>query len=137
MFTPEPVESQFDGFPHATAVRVLRLTLLGSNANPSVVGELELPGETNYIKIGNEPRQWRTDTPTYAQVTFTETYPGVDLRFHGVRGQLECHFVLGAGADPSLIKLGFDRLDGIDLDGGDCTHTRESDQQRDVALAMS
>src|SRR5262245_29559202 len=45
----EPAESQFDRLPHATADRVLRLTLLGANANPAVVGELELPGRANYI----------------------------------------------------------------------------------------
>jgi hypothetical protein len=37
-----------------------------------------LPGVVNYL-IGRDPRAWHTDIPTYAQVTYRNVVPGLDL----------------------------------------------------------
>lgn len=52
-------------------------------------------------------------------MTYKQIYPGVDLRFHGEQGHLEYDFVLSPGADPALIKLGFDGANAVELDHGD------------------
>ena len=51
---------------HGTGA-VLRMQLVGANAAPQVVGLDQLPGTSNYL-IGNDPSQWHTDVPNYAQV---------------------------------------------------------------------
>jgi len=85
---------------------VLRMSLLSANPNARVVGMDELPGKTNYF-IGNDPKKWRTNVPTYAQVKYANVYPGVDLVYYGNQsGQLEYDFVVAPGADPAAIKLG-------------------------------
>ena len=96
---------------------VLRMKLEGANTNPQITGEEELPGRSNYF-IGNDPRQWRTDIPTYAKVKYEAVYPGVELVYYGTQGrQLEYDFVVAAGADPRQIKLSFAGADNLELDG--------------------
>jgi hypothetical protein len=83
---------------------ILRMRLLGSNPNPAITGVRELPGKTNYF-LGNDPRKWRTNAPTYAKVKYENVYPGVDLIYYGNHSQLEYDFVLSPGANVDHIKL--------------------------------
>jgi hypothetical protein len=96
---------------------VLRMKLEGANANPEITGLAELPGKSNYF-IGNDPRQWRQDIPTYGKVKYEAVYPGVNLVYYGTQGQqLEYDFVVAASADPRQIKLSFTGVDKLELDG--------------------
>ncbi len=83
---------------------VLTMNLVGANQKARVVGLEELPGKSNYF-IGNDPKQWRTNVPTYAKVRYQNVYPGVDLIYYGKQGQLEYDFVVRPGADPSTIRF--------------------------------
>jgi hypothetical protein len=91
-----------------TTNSVLRLKLVNANQNAGVTGANELPGKVNYF-IGNDPKKWRTNVPTYAQVRYRNVYPGIDLVYHGNQGgQLEYDFVVAPGADPNSILLALD-----------------------------
>jgi hypothetical protein len=82
--------------PSATA---LCMRLVGANAHVAATGMDELPGKSNYF-IGNNPKKWRTNVPTYAKVKYAGVYPGVDLVYYGNRGgQLEYDFVVAPGGD--------------------------------------
>jgi uncharacterized repeat protein (TIGR01451 family) len=83
---------------------MLQMKLVGASAKARVKGMEELPGKSNYF-IGNDPKKWRTNIPTYAKVRMENVYPGVDLVYYGNQGQLEYDFVVHPGADPSGIKL--------------------------------
>jgi hypothetical protein len=82
----------------------LRLSLVGADPNADVVGLDELPGKSNYF-IGNDPKKWRTNVPTYARVKYKDVYPGVDLVYYGNQGQLEYDFVVKPGGDPMAVRL--------------------------------
>ncbi|HEV2842940.1 MAG TPA: SBBP repeat-containing protein [Chthoniobacterales bacterium] len=86
---------------------VLRMKLADAKATPEVTGMEELPGKVNYF-IGNDATQWRRDISTYARVTYHDVYPGVDLVYHGEKGQLEYDLVLAPGADPGIIAVDID-----------------------------
>src|SRR3989442_681315 len=94
---------------------VLRMTFLGANPAARVAGREELPGKSNYF-IGNDPTKWRTNLPTYAKVRYDDLYPGVDLIYYGTQRQLEHDFVVRPCADPSLIALGFQGADKLEVD---------------------
>jgi hypothetical protein len=94
---------------------VLRMQLVGADANASVGGQEELPGKINYL-VGNNPEKWRTDVPTYAKVICRGVYPGVDLLYYGRQRQLEYDFQLSPGADPRAIKLRFEGAQSLHLD---------------------
>ena len=84
---------------------VIRLRLVGAKPDAEVTGREELPGKVNYF-IGNDPKKWRTNVPTYAKVRYQDVYPGVDLEYYGNQGgQLEYDFIVAPGADPGAITL--------------------------------
>jgi hypothetical protein len=91
---------------HAGTAATLRLRLLGSKVvRPTGIDPL--PGRVNYY-IGNDPAKWYQNVATYAKVKYHDIYPGVDLVYHGQRGQLEYDFVVAPGADPSSLLLAVD-----------------------------
>ncbi len=86
---------------------LVRLRLVGAKLDAEVTGRDELPGKANYF-LGNDPKKWRTNVPTYAKVRYHDVYPGVDLEYYGspsAQGQLEYDFLVAPGADPSAIAL--------------------------------
>src|SRR5947207_133514 len=83
---------------------VLHMKLLGANRAAKVTALNELPGKSNYF-IGNDPKKWRTDVPTYAKVKYEGVYPGIDLIYYGNQRQFEYDFVVAPGSDPKAITL--------------------------------
>src|SRR6266568_9498020 len=93
----------------------LRMTLLGANAQPRVEGLEQLPGTVNYF-VGNDPSQWRSAIPTFAQVKYHQVYPGVDLVYYGNQRQVEYDFLVGPHADPARIAIDFAGAERLELD---------------------
>jgi photosystem II stability/assembly factor-like uncharacterized protein len=94
---------------------VLRMKLEGTNSEAEAEGLDELPGKTNYF-IGNDPRKWQTNIPSYARVMYRDVYPGVDLIYYARQQQLEYDFVIAPGVDPGSIRLNFEGAQGIEVD---------------------
>ena len=84
----------------------VRMQLLGTAALPAISGVDPLPGTANYL-IGNDPKKWHTNLPTYARVKYAQVYPGVDLVYYGNQHQLEFDLIVQPGTDPASISLGF------------------------------
>ena len=90
---------------------VLRLRLVGANPSAHIAGLEELSGKTNYF-IGDDPREWRSNIPTYRKVAYQGIYPGIDLVYYGNQRQLEYDFIVAPGSNPDIITLGFDGVVG-------------------------
>lgn len=82
----------------------LRLHLVGSNPHTDSEGRKTVPSYSNYL-IGNDPRNWRTHVPQFAEVWSRAIYPGIDLVYYGNQGQLEYDFIVARGANPDRIKF--------------------------------
>ena len=80
------------------------MRLLGGNIAARISGIDELPGKSSYF-IGNDPKRWHTNIPSYAKVKYSNVYPGVDLVYYGKQGQLEYDFVVRPGAEPRHILM--------------------------------
>jgi YD repeat-containing protein len=93
---------------------IVRMSFVGANESPEIIGRTKLPGVSNYL-IGNDPSKWRTGVPHYADVTYRDLYPGIDLVFHGLDRRLEYDFVVAPDADPASIRLAFDGVQDIQL----------------------
>ena len=116
--THEPkrkADQRANGNGPRTTSSVLRMKLVGANLKATVTGAEELPGKSNYF-IGNDPKKWRTNVPSYAQVKYEGVYRGVDLLYYGNQRQLEYDFMVAPRADPDQIKLTFTGADGIRID---------------------
>jgi hypothetical protein len=91
--------------PNAVAkTSVLRMHFDGANPAAEIAGTKLLPGKTNYF-IGNDPKKWHTDVPSYEAVRYQGIYPGVDMLFYGKQQRLEYDFIVAPGADPKAIAL--------------------------------
>jgi hypothetical protein len=88
------------------STNVVRMQILGGNAQTKVAASKQLPGRTNYF-IGNDATKWHTAVPQYERVSYQDVYPGVDMAFHGVQRQLEFDFIVAPRANSALINLGF------------------------------
>lgn len=94
---------------------VLRLRMIGANADPRVEGQDELPGKVNYL-IGNDPEKWRRNIQVYRKVYYTDVYPGVDIVYYGNQRELEYDFIVAPGANPKVIKFSVEGAKRIRLD---------------------
>lgn len=94
---------------------VVRMRLEGSRPKPLIDGLERLPGNVNYF-IGNDPKKWRTDVPTYRKVKVGEVYKGIDLLYYGNQRQVEYDFVVQPGFDPSVIRVAFAGAERISAD---------------------
>lgn len=95
---------------------LLRLRLAGAAPAARAFGEEPLPGRSNYL-AGSDRSRWKTGIPHFRRVRFAEVYPGIDIEYYGDRGRLEFDFVVKPGADPDLIRLIYDGIDRLRLDG--------------------
>ncbi len=86
----------------------LRMRLLDMNPGVQIAGLDPLPAKANYFR-GNDPKNWRTDIPTYRKVAYRQVYRGIDLSYYGNHQHLEYDFVLAPGASPRAIRF---RMDG-------------------------
>lgn len=83
----------------------IRMTIVGFSP-ARAAGEEQLPGKVNYL-LGDDPRKWSRDIPTFAKVRYRGVYPGIDVVYYGNQGRLEYDFIVNPGADPDAIALAF------------------------------
>lgn len=85
-----------------------------------IVATNSLPGVANYL-IGEETSKWKTNLPTFGTIRYKELYPGVDIAFGGVPGQLVAIVELAAGVDPDILQWQFEGITTILNDRGGLT----------------
>lgn len=94
---------------------VVRMRLVGANAQPNLTGLDPLPGTTNYF-VGNDQGRWQRDVPTYTRVKYAGVYPDIDLVYYGNQRQLEYDIVVGPNADAARVELAFEGVEGMSID---------------------
>ncbi len=112
---PTPTANQPSTGSQQSTSTTLQFQLVGASGNPQVVGEYLQPGIVNYF-LGNNPAQWHTSVPTYAQVRYRNVYPGIDLIYYGNHQQLEYDFAVAPGVDPGLIQFEIQGAGEIQVD---------------------
>ena len=94
---------------------LLRMTFLGANPAAELDGSEPLGATSSYF-IGNDPQAWVSRIPNYGRLNCRNVYPGVDVVFYGVEGQLEYDFVLAPGADPAAVQVAFEGAQRLRVD---------------------
>ncbi len=98
-----------------TDSKTVKLNLIGASDTAVAVPQGELQTKSNYL-VGNVPEKWRTGIATYAQVRYSDVYPGIDVVYYGNQNQLEYDFVVAPGSDPNVIRLGFRGAQQMEID---------------------
>lgn len=113
--TADEAVFQLAGNPANPQPAVLRARLLGANRQSATQGEQEQPGRSNYF-IGRDSQKWHTDIANYGRVRYEAVYPGIDLVYYGNQGQLEYDFVVQPGANPDVIRIGYEGAHSVQVD---------------------
>jgi hypothetical protein len=114
---------------------------IGANTKAAVESLDELPGKVNYF-IGNDPKKWHSNIPTFKKVAYRDLYKGIDLVYYGTGRKLEYDFVVKPGGDPSKIALSFTGAKSmrvassgdlvLGIDGGDVVWRKPAVYQMDT-----
>ncbi len=94
---------------------VLRMKLARANGSEAIEGVGQLPGKSNYF-IGNDPRKWRANVPSYSKVKYKNVYSGIDLVYYGNQQELEYDFIVSPGARPGAIGMTFEGMRRMQID---------------------
>jgi len=87
----------------------LRETLVGgSKVKPQAKDRAS--ARVNYF-IGNDQAQWKTNIPTFNEISLGQIYQGIDLHLKAYGKEVEKIFTVIPGADPAVIKI---RISGAD-----------------------
>jgi hypothetical protein len=92
----------------------LGMNLMGASSAVTITGKDELPGKSSYF-LGSDSKGWHTNIPNFGKVQYENIYPGIDLLYHGIGGQLEYDFVVHAGAQPKTIRIRFTGAERVKL----------------------
>jgi hypothetical protein len=99
----------------AIGASVVDIRAGGGRSRVPEAGE-RLPQRTNYIR-GEQISGTLADIANFARITYRSVYPGVDLVYYGIHGELEYDFIVAPHADPKQIRLAFEGAAGITLSG--------------------
>ncbi len=83
---------------------VIKLALVGGNDSPIIESGVRVGGDYNFI-IGNDPLNWYQQVPAFADISYRDVYPGIDLKYFGNNQLMEYDFIVSPGADPNQINL--------------------------------
>ena len=97
---------------HHSAVSI---TFQGAAANHSAVASQLSVTRSSYF-LGDDPRAWRHQVPTYGRVTYDALYPGIDVTYYGTAEQIEYNLRVAAGADASRITFSVQNVGRIAVD---------------------
>lgn len=112
LFFLRQADSRDDLVP--TDADVFAMSVIGANPVSKITGQDELPSTSSYF-LGSDPKKWHTNIPNFGKVQYEDIYPGIDLLYHGVKGQLEYDFVLHPGASPGTIAIEFAGVKSVHL----------------------
>ncbi len=95
----------------------LRISFVGANANPEMVGFNSIDTDFSYY-VGNKPEQWHTHVPVWGGVRYKDIYPGVDLEISSEDDQWTWKVIAKDDASLDQVRLQVDGADKLALREG-------------------
>lgn len=89
-------------------------TLHFPNANPgvSISGAKREKEYHNYI-LGQDPSKWASEVGIFQEIHYKELFPGIEFIVYAHEDGLKYDFVLAPNADPSLVRMVYEGLEGM------------------------
>ena len=99
----------------STAAQVVTVDFAGANPSPALHGAHALKTKVNYL-LGNSAESYKTDVPTFAQVSYSALYPGIDLTYKGSAQKIKYEFTVAPGADYRAIAMAYSGVRSLRID---------------------
>ena len=93
---------------------LVRMTMSGMKMDGKIITQEPMVGKVNYL-LGNDPKRWHTNIPTFETLLYREVYPGIDIKFYGNNRKLEYDVIVEPGADPSQVRISFSGIAGYEI----------------------
>ena len=93
---------------------IVRIKPVGLKKSVKLAALEQTDHRVNYF-IGNDPKKWRTDIPTYQAVVYRNAYAGIDIKFYGQGRQLEYDIVVKPGADPDQVRFAYQGVKKLEV----------------------
>ena len=93
---------------------IIRMQLINSEKNCSILGNDQLEGYYNYF-IGNNKKNWVSKVPIYNKIEIKGIYKNIDLRYYFDNGQLRYDYIVKPEVTLSKIKFKFEGQKGIKI----------------------
>lgn len=90
---------------------------LGANPAPAITAVSPSLYYYNYF-LGNDEGKWAADVHDYAQVTYDELYPGIDMNVYAFGPNLKYDLIVEPGASASQIQIQFEGIDKVSVQNG-------------------
>lgn len=97
------------------------------------VGEEPTGSVTNYL-YGNDPSLWKTGLTDYALLRYAEIYPGINLVYRFLDGNLKYEFIIAPHADPNVVRLSYPDADRIEIYDDHVTVSKDGFSFTDAGL---
>ena len=95
---------------------VFRYKFYNSQKEVRINGEKPFSEKFNYF-LGNDQQRWASNVPLYAEVIYTNIYPGINLRVYSKYGQIKYEWIVSPYADPAHIDIEMEGLDSLRVKG--------------------
>ncbi|MCW5982001.1 MAG: SBBP repeat-containing protein [Bryobacteraceae bacterium] len=115
---PRPAESPFQPASYRQPEVegwAVKLAFVGANPGARPVGVEQTSAIVSYFT--GPPDRWKTGLPTYAGVTYSDLWPGIDLHYEGTGGRLKYTLTVAPGVDPSRIRLAYQGASEVRVNG--------------------
>ncbi|UCE74006.1 MAG: SBBP repeat-containing protein [Methanomassiliicoccales archaeon] len=96
---------------------LVRITFENSN-HVAPQGRGELSHRNNYF-IGNDPDKWYPDVHNYREVVYENLYDGIDLVYRTSEKGLKYDFIVDSGGNPETIRVVYEGIEELQIDGED------------------
>ncbi len=103
----------------------LRMSFLNAHHTPTLSNSEPAPHYRNYLK-GNNPQQWQTSVPLYAQLDYAQLYDGIALRLYTRHDALKYDLIVSAGSNTDQIRWHYEGADSVWTDKGGNLHVGNS-----------
>ncbi len=93
----------------------VEVSFMGSNSSSRITGEDVQFSNINYINGKNRRSQ---NVSSFSKVKIENLYQGIDLIIYANDFSLKYDLIVGAGADPSMIRMKYKGHDGLEIQDG-------------------
>lgn len=100
-----------------TTSDVVTLNFQNANPEPIIKPLNQLPGVANFFQGHNSDDSYNsyTNIPTYAGIEYENLYPGIDLIYSSIDGNLKSDFIVSPETDTSQIILNYSGIENISI----------------------
>lgn len=97
-----------------------KVDFINANPNTFIESSNATPDYNNYF-IGKDRSKWAGNVKNYKRILYNDLWQGINLEALGQDNSVKYNFYVKPGADPSNIKMYYDKVEKISLKKGEIT----------------